>query len=151
MGKMTAEQFLEQLRITIWKPFKVDDDLFAVDEKYNIMIWTKHHYDLGWTDTAYPLSWLLGKEIKSVPQYKLTEDEKAIVRCISKEYKWIVRDKIYGLFVCTEKPFKASKQSLDWSSNDGNYLYMKMFVNVFNFIQWENDEPVSLDELRKGL
>lgn len=151
MPKMTTEQFVKILGIELEQEFKWNgtDIKYRISKCYEVELFST--YKNAWVESASNIKDLLGFEITPLPKYTLTDDEKAIVRCLSKDFKWIVRDKVYGLFLCTEKPFKLSPQSIDWSSGGGDYRYITVFENVFNFIQWENEEPVSLDELRKCL
>ena len=72
---------------------------------------------------------------------KLTEDEKAILRNVPKYYKWIARDKNGCLYAYASKPKKGI---IMWES-DG--LPMIPFDHLFNFIQWEDEEPYSIEEL----
>lgn len=72
---------------------------------------------------------------------KLTEDEKAILRNLPKEYKWIARDIDGCLYVYASKPKKGITM---WES-DG--LPMIPFDHLFQFIQWEDDEPYLIEDL----
>ena len=77
---------------------------------------------------------------------KLTEDEKVILRNIDKDYKYIARDKDGAVCFHYVKPHK---ESYFWSSYNANYV-SDLFPNLFKFIQWEDDEPYSIEELLKG-
>ena len=74
---------------------------------------------------------------------KLTEDEKVILRNIPKQYEWIARDAGDSLCVYTKRPIK---QMSVWST-DGWMSPMALFHNLFQFIQWEDDEPYLIEEL----
>ena len=78
-------------------------------------------------------------ERKEKPQ--LTEDEKAILRNVPYDYKWIARDIDGCLYVYESKPKKGITM---WES-DG--LPMIPFVHLFQFIKWEDVEPYSIEEL----
>ena len=73
---------------------------------------------------------------------KLTEDEKVILRNVPKHYKWIARDKNGCLCVYASKPEKGITM---WEDSSG--LPMIPFVHLFQFIQWEDEEPYSIEEL----
>ena len=75
------------------------------------------------------------------PKPQLTEDEKAILRNLPKEYKWIARDIDGCLYVYASKPKKGITM---WES-DG--LPMIPFDHLFQFIKWEDEEPYSIEEL----
>lgn len=75
---------------------------------------------------------------------KLTEVEKVILRNLPKKYKWIARDIDGCLYVYASKPKKGITM---WES-DG--LPMIPFDHLFQFIQWEDEEPYLIEELLKG-
>ena len=77
---------------------------------------------------------------------KLTKDEKVVLRNIDKEYKWITRDEDMTLSFHSVKPHK---EAYFWSSLEANYVD-NLFPNLFQFIEWEDDEPYSIEELLKG-
>lgn len=74
----------------------------------------------------------------------LTEDEKAILRNIDKDYKWIARDKNTRLFAYPNEPYKHHG-ALGWLGN--NSESMQLFKHLFQFIQWEDTEPYLIGEL----
>ena len=103
----------------------------------------KHIYDLNEFDIMkvykdYTLKELLWERKEKL---KLTEDEKAILRNLPKEYKWIARDIDGCLYVYASKPKKGITM---WES-DG--LPMIPFDHLFQFIKWEDEEPYSIEEL----
>ena len=81
-------------------------------------------------------------ERKEKPQ--LTEDEKVILRNLPKEYKWIARDKSTCIHLFTLKPNKVT-----WWWNGAECIKL-VFPHLFQFIQWEDDEPYSIEDLLKG-
>ena len=82
-------------------------------------------------------------ERKEKPQ--LTEDEKVILRNLPKDYKWIARDKNGTICVFNGKPYK---HRFVW---DGQFMgVLALFQHLFQFIQWEDKEPYSIEELLKG-
>lgn len=83
------------------------------------------------------------KEPKEKP--KLTEDEKAILRNLPKEYKWIAKDNNGPICVFIDKPEKIGYV---WSSEF--FEVLSLFQHLFQFIKWEDDEPYSIEELLKG-
>ena len=110
------------------------EDLIDIDgdEEFDIM---KVYKDYTLTE----LLW----ERKEKPQ--LTEDEKAILKVLlSEKYKWIARDKNDWLYVYASKP----KKGITIWENTGSP--MMPFVHLFNFIQWEDEEPYSIEDLLKG-
>ena len=75
---------------------------------------------------------------------KLTGDEKVILRNVPQYYKWIARDKNGLICMYIKKP---SKCEYSW----GSCKYMLLpFNHLFQFIQWEDDEPYLIEELLGG-
>jgi hypothetical protein len=86
--------------------------------------------------------WLPLWERKEPP--RLTNDEIAILRNIDKEYKWIARDKDRGLCIYKEQPVKQGNPA--WGCRT-SYADLSFFSNMFNFIQWTDDEPYNINDL----
>ena len=80
------------------------------------------------------------------PKPQLTEDEKIILRNIPKQYEWIARDADDSLCAYTKRPIK---QMSIWRT-DGWMSPMDLFHHLFQFIQWEDDEPYLIEELLEG-
>ena len=72
---------------------------------------------------------------------KLTEDEKVILRNLPKEYKWIARDLSGMVYIFIERPEKGQ---FIWY---GCGQPMIPFYNLFQFIQWEDEEPYLIEDL----
>ena len=82
-------------------------------------------------------------ERKEAP--KLTEDEKVILRNLPKEYKWIARDECTYMYLYTNKPVKNACRG--WN---GAGFARFIFPHLFQFIQWEDEEPYLIEDLLKG-
>lgn len=76
----------------------------------------------------------------------LSEREKQALSFIPEEFKWMARDEDGTLCTYTDEPPKG--ESI-WQIDNGNCEILTFFKELFQFIQWEDEEPVSLDELRK--
>ena len=74
---------------------------------------------------------------------KLTEDEKVILRNLPKKYKWIARDSSGMVYIYTQRP---TKLSCIWSGNSFGGIVIP-FDHLFQFIEWEDDEPYLIEEL----
>ena len=83
-------------------------------------------------------------ERKETP--KLTEDEKVILRSLPKDYKWVARDASGMVYIYPQRPTKVS---CIWSGNGFGGIVIP-FDNLFQFIEWEDEEPYSIEELLKG-
>jgi hypothetical protein len=86
------------------------------------------------------------KEIIKLPKKKeFKDDELAIMRSLPKEYEWIARDKATDI-VCAygSKPKKSEYKT--WHSESSYYAILGIFNHLFNSIQWEDEEPVYIDD-----
>ena len=87
------------------------------------------------------------KDLKPIWQREepivLNEREKAVL-VLYDEYKWIARDKSNDLYIFDEEPIKDDDI---WENIGG--LMCKLPPNLFQFVQWEDEEPTSLDGLRE--
>ena len=83
-------------------------------------------------------------ERKDEPKPKLTENEKAILRNLPKEYKWIARDLSGLVYIFIERPEKG--QAIWYGCRQP----MIPFYHLFLFIEWEDEEPYSIEDLLKG-
>ena len=75
---------------------------------------------------------------------KLTEDEKVFLRNVPKEYKWIARDLSGLVYIFIERPEKG--QAIWYGCGQP----MIPFYHLFQFIQWEDEEPYLIEDLLKG-
>lgn len=66
---------------------------------------------------------------------KLSNDEKVILKNISKEYKWIAKDKS-GYLILYKELY--------------NGMSTKLFNHLFQSIKWEDEEPYFIEDLLKG-
>ena len=83
-------------------------------------------------------------ERKDEPKPKLTEDEKAILRNLPKEYKWIARDGFGFICIFENKPDKAIFGCFYSAAT------ILPFPKLFKFIKYEDKEPYSIEDLLKG-
>ena len=81
-------------------------------------------------------------ERKEIPQ--LTEDEKVILKNIPKKYKYIARDRSGLIFLCSKKPSKCDYSWIGYNDIASPYDHL------FQFIEWEDEEPYSIEDLLKG-
>ena len=72
---------------------------------------------------------------------KLNEDEKAILRNLPKEYKWIARDLSGMVYIFIERPEKG--QAIWYGCGQP----MIPFYHLFQFIKWEDEEPYLIEKL----
>ena len=85
------------------------------------------------------------KEIIKLPKKKqFTDDELCILRNIDKDYKWITRDENGNVCIYTRKPYKV--EYCMWDDAGTDYIELYHFNHIFNSIQWEDEEPVFIDD-----
>ncbi|MCK9576136.1 MAG: hypothetical protein M0R51_09435 [Clostridia bacterium] len=83
-------------------------------------------------------------ELEKLNRPQFTEDEKAILRNLPKEYNWIARDANNKLYFYKNKPHKTSK---NWYSRSIQ-VDLPIFKHIFQSIKFEDKEPC---EFRKFL
>ena len=102
-----------------------------------------------WDYSTLTVNALVTSEIIKLPKKKeFTDDELCILRNIDKEYKWIARDEEDGgICIFIEKPLRKNHiWDLERSSH---YMFFSCYNHLFNSIQWEDEEPVYIDDYVK--
>lgn len=74
------------------------------------------------------------------------EEYEVLKEAISDGYEWIARDSHNPLCVHRHKPIKQDHWIQQYWGNPGNG-YKEIDDDLFQFIQWEDDEPYSIAEL----
>lgn len=113
---------------TIKKCFGVCDDCFfheAGDHCSNIKV-----------------KWLLSKYKEPV---KLTRFEQDVLKHLLEktQYRFIVREKSDSIYIYKRKPKKGIGA---WDNSTG-MLNLNVFINLFPFIKWEDEEPTSIKDV----
>ena len=73
------------------------------------------------------------------PRWTFTDDEKAILRNLPAEYKWIARDKAGFVDVYKSKPYK-DEEIAEWIEGCGECFAISNFYNhLFQSIKWEDE------------
>ena len=85
-------------------------------------------------------------KITKLPKKKqFSQDELCILRNIDKEYKWIARDEEDGgICIFIEKPLR--KKHIWDLERSSHYMFFSCYNHLFNSIQWEDEEPVYIDD-----
>ena len=85
-------------------------------------------------------------KITKLPKKKqFSQDELCILRNIDKEYKWIARDEgDGGICIFIEKPLR--KKHIWDLERSSHYMFFSCYNHLFNSIQWEDEEPVYIDD-----
>lgn len=92
--------------------------------------------------TRNKVNWLLAEYKEPV---KLTRFEQYILKYILEktQYRFIVREKSDNIYIYKRKPKKGIGA---WDSSTG-MLNLNIFINLFPFIKWEDEEPTSIQEV----
>ena len=88
-------------------------------------------------------------ESEYVEKPTITLREKKFLDVLLPEWKYIARDSNNSLCIYPIKPIRFGTC---WMiKNDYNYHYVSrdMYGNMFDFIKWENEEPWSIEDLKK--
>ena len=116
--------------------------------KYRIYNKRLERYDANFKEWRYStlgFNKLIASEIIKLPKKKkFSDDELCILRNIDKEYKWIARDKSGSLCIFDEKPKKSEEMWDNVICSD--FIELGCFNNLFNSINWEDEEPIYIDE-----
>ena len=108
--------------------------------------------DYGEQKSFLNINVVVGKNIIKLPKKKeFTDDELCVLKNIDKKYKWIARDKVckdeyddYGnLNIYLGKP--NNKSTVSWLPSD-IYCEFHGYNHLFQSIQWEDEEPVYIDD-----
>ena len=83
-------------------------------------------------------------ESEYVEKPTITSKEKKFLDLLLPNYKYIAREKNGFLLVYTEKPIKILET---WGL--ANCALMNMFDIKFDFIKWEDEDPWSIEDLKK--
>ena len=122
--------------------FKIDgyEDIYLIENGYLYYIG-----DYGEKKSYLNINDVAGKNVIKLPKIKeFTDDELCILRNIDKKYKWIARDKSGNLCIFDEKP---NKNEEIWDNViRSDFIELNCYNSLFNSIQWEDNEPVYIDD-----
>lgn len=88
------------------------------------------------------------RESEYVEKPTLTSREKNFLYALLSNFKYIARDNSNELYIYNEKP---TRTDCYWYLNDGIHCLIstRVFGNIFDFIKWEDEEPWSIEDLKK--
>lgn len=101
----------------------------------------KTNYYESYCDYEATMRWA---ESEYVEKHTITSKEKKFLDLLLPNYKYIAREKNGFLLVYTEKPIKILET---WGL--ANCALMNMFDIKFDFIKWEDEDPWSIEDLKK--
>ena len=122
--------------------FKIDgyEDIYFIENGYLYYIG-----DYGEKKSYLNINDVAGKNVIKLPKKKeFTDDELCVLKNIDKKYKWIARDKSGNLCIFDEKP---NKNEEIWDNViRSDFIELNCYNSLFNSIQWEDNEPVYIDD-----
>ena len=88
------------------------------------------------------MKWMLSEYKEPV---KLTRFEQDVLKHLLEQtqYRFIVREKSGNIYIYKRKPKKGIGA---WDSSTG-MLNLNVFINLFPFIKWEDEEPTSIKDV----
>ena len=146
---------LENLDLELGEEFKVDND-----DKYKYKfkkdgLYTRSVNDNQWyKDLDVTLNYFLDNEIIKIPDIKLNEEQKNVLKNLDKKHKWIARDfellYNYGdnkglLCIFVNKPEMENKE---WRATIGTLMNFSMFDELFSNIK--DGKCYNIKELLEG-
>lgn len=104
----------------------------------------KNNYIEGYSCSAAKIKWLLSEYKEPV---KLTKLEYDILKYLVDytKYLYITRDRCNGLFLYGMEPSKG-----DGCWHGKSYAGIISFNKLFQFVQWEDEEPTSIEDVLKN-
>lgn len=98
----------------------------------------------GYCDDTERIRWV---ESEYVEKPKITSREKNLLDALLPSRKYIARDEDNSLYVYYDKPIRGNKLWIyDYACND---IPKDMYGSMFDFIKWEDEEPWSIEDLKK--
>ena len=82
---------------------------------------------------------------------KINKEEYEVLKELDDKWKWIARDLVGELYTFVKEPYKDvefkhwSNDTCDWSNYTCDWIMFEN--NLFQFIQWEDEEPHNIAEL----
>ena len=76
----------------------------------------------------------------------ISADERAILRNLLEDFKYIARDSDTSIFIYKTRP---TKDECGWIDEALSATSLNLYTHLFQFIEWEDDEPYSIEELLK--
>jgi hypothetical protein len=125
--------------------FKFDKLMDNYKIKNNVLYITRDVCGVEFKKSSLAINEAMKLEVVKLPKKKeFTDDELAIMRSLPKEYEWIARDKATDIVrTFANKPKKSEYET--WVS-EGYCCFFSIFNHLFNSIQWEDEEPVFIDD-----
>ena len=75
---------------------------------------------------------------------KINQEEYEMLKDLDDEYKAIVRNSLGWIVVTEENPIKGETT---WKHNEFKWTFSTYTDNLFQFVQWEDEEPYNIAEL----
>ena len=154
VGYYYTEEMLEDVLMTNFDKVKeelalqdIQKDNSAQFTLCNVIHKVKNERDCTDRSCSECVRWL---EAEYKPGFKLvvvlTEAERTILQNVDKKYKYIARDKNGNLCLYKDRPTKGISTWI----NGGITMHRGVFSHLFQFVQWEDEQPYNIEELLEG-
>ena len=138
--KMTLAEKLRFLadRIEDGKEFRFVGQTYIryFDEHGQQFVKTQNGKDLK---QGIRLKTIRANELEFIPKWEFTEDEKAILRNLPSNYRFIARDRNETLFIYDKKPYKGNGEFC--VKRECEIKPLSLYEHLFKSVQWSDDEP----------
>lgn len=104
---------------------------------------------VGYCDDKKRMQWAEAEYVE--PKPTITSREKNFLDLLLPDCKYIARDNTNNnLYIYYNKPRRNSMKG-SWITDNSNYSYVSrdMYGSMFDFIKWEDEEPWSIEDLKK--
>lgn len=104
---------------------------------------------VGYCDDEKRMQWSESEYVEPKPKPTITSREKNFLDSILSNFRYIARGINNDLYIYYNKPRRNSMNGF-WTTDDGNYYVSRnIYGNMFDFIKWEDEEPWSIEDLKK--
>lgn len=142
---LNAEKFKDKIMYSCDGEFGFTDGIVkcTYDKCDNCIFSNRNNQDKHESCSSRRVRWLLSEYKEPIKLSKLEYD---ILKYLSDNtrHMYIVRDGNGNIFLYDEEPQKS--ESSPWWTGHG-MCHMKMFNKLFQFVQWEDSEPTSINNV----
>lgn len=144
INMLNAERFKKEIleKSNVVFDFSISKDRHTIEKCLGVCKDCFFH-EAGNHCSNIKVKWLLSECKEPIKLSKLEYD---ILKYLSDNtiHMYIVRDGNGNIFLYDEEPQKS--ESAPWWTGRGMY-HMKMFNKLFQFVQWEDSEPTSINNV----
>lgn len=143
INMLNAERFKKEIleKSNVVFDFSISKDRHTIEKCLGVCK-DCFFYEAGNHCSNIKVKWLLSKCKESIKLSRLEHD--VLKYLLEKtQYRFIVREKSDNIYIYKRKPKKGIGA---WDSSTG-MLNLNVFINLFPFIKWEDEEPTSIEDV----